>query len=80
MTSVSLWCLLQEKVALRAVLRGKKQLQHDFQRSGSCSVPLTLALRNCSDAAVSVCVEAGAPSSVQPAGIVWRAVAVCNEC
>ena len=59
-------------MALRAVLRGKKRLQHDFQRSGSCCVSLTLALRNCSDSAVSVCVEAGPPSGVQPAGTFWH--------
>ena len=67
--------LVQEKVALRAVLRGRKRLQHDFQHSGSCSVPLMLALRNCSDSAVSVCVEAGPPSGVQPAGTIWLAEA-----
>lgn len=68
--------LVQERMALRAVIRGRKRLQHDFRRSGSCSVPLTLALRNCSDSPISVCVEAGPPSGVQPAGTVWRAEVV----
>ena len=55
------------------MIRGRKRLRHDFRRSGSCSVPLTLALRNCSDSSISVCVEAGPPSGVQPAGAVWHA-------
>ena len=60
--------LPQEKTQLRAVMAGRAQLQHDFQRDGSCVARLTLRLRNCSDAAVSVCVEAGA--SQQSAGAI----------
>ena len=59
---------LQEKAQLRAVMAGKAWLQHDFRRDGSCAARLTLRLRNCSDAAVSVCVEAGA--SQQSAGAI----------
>ena len=51
---------------LRAMMAGKARLQHNFQRDGSCIARLTLRLRNCSDAAVSVCVEAG--PSQQSAG------------
>ena len=52
--------LLQEKAQLRAVMAGRARLQHNFRCDGSCAARLTLRLRNCSDAAVSVCVEAGA--------------------
>ena len=74
-----LWRMVQEKVALRAVIRGRKHQRHDFRRNGSCSVPLTLGLRNCSDSAVSVCVEAGPPSGFQPAGTVRRTGAVVTS-
>ena len=49
-------------------MAGRAQLQHNFQRDGSCAARLTLRLRNCSNAAVSVCVEAGA--SQQSAGAI----------
>ena len=49
-------------------MAGRARLQHDFKRNGSCAARLTLRLRNCSDAAVSVCVEAGA--SQQSAGAI----------
>ena len=49
-------------------MAGRAQLQHNFQRDGSFAARLTLRLRNCSDAAVSVCVEAGA--SQQSAGAI----------
>ena len=61
------------------MIRGRKRLQHDFQSHGSCSVPMSLALRNCSDSAVSVCVEAGPPSGAQPAGTVRNILSKCYE-
>lgn len=65
--ALSLQLSLQERVALRAVIRGRTRLRHNFQRNGSCTARLTLALRNCSDAPVSVCVEPA--SGALPAGI-----------
>lgn len=58
----------QERVHIRAVLRGEVRLRHSFRGGGMCKAALRLCVRNChSSAAASLCIEAGAPS--QPGGL-----------
>lgn len=49
---------MQERVAVRAVVRGLRVLRHDFSGGGPCPVALRLAVRNCLGTAVSLSMEA----------------------
>ncbi|KAK9916791.1 hypothetical protein WJX75_007099 [Coccomyxa subellipsoidea] len=64
---------LQEKenVPIRMTLRGEERLRHNFRGGGMCAAALQLDLRNCSDAAASLCIETGTggPGKGDP---VWR--------
>ena len=40
-------------------LRGEERLRHNFRGGGMCAAALQLDLRNCSDAAASLCIETG---------------------
>ncbi len=51
--------LMQEKVAIRATLQGEERLQHNFSSGGFCAAALHLDLRNCTNAAASLCIETG---------------------
>lgn len=53
---------MQEKVAIRATLQGEERLRHNFGRGGICAAALHLDLRNCTDAAASLCIETGTGS------------------
>lgn len=49
---------MQERVAVRAVVRGQRVLRHDFSGGGPCPVALRLAVRNCLGTPVSLSMEA----------------------
>jgi hypothetical protein len=46
-------------VPIRMTLRGEERLRHNFRGGGMCAAALQLDLRNCSDAAASLCIETG---------------------
>ncbi len=53
---------VQERVHIRAVLRGEARLRHSFRGGGMCRAALRLCVRNChASAAASLCIEAGPP-------------------
>ncbi|BDA40386.1 probable trafficking protein particle complex subunit 8 [Coccomyxa sp. Obi] len=61
----------KEKVAIRATLQGEVRLRHNFRSGGICAAAMHLDLRNCTDAAASLCIETGTgPPSKGEA--VWR--------
>ena len=53
---------MQEKAAIRATLQGEERLRHNFRSGGICAAAMHLDLRNCSDAAASLCIETGTGS------------------
>ena len=61
-------CTEQERLPCRAVVRGRRQVVHDFAAGGPCIVRLELAVRNCLRQAASVSVEAGPQRSASSDG------------